>query len=34
MGAKLLVAGGFNANLAEPERDHMGEVIAAAIATE
>ena len=33
-GAKLLVAGDFNANLAEPEGDRRGEDIAAALATE
>ena len=34
MGAELLVAGGFNVNLAEPEGDRRGEDIAAAMATE
>ena len=34
MGAKLLVSGYFNANLAEPEGDRRGEDIAAAMATE
>ena len=34
MGAELLVAGDFNANLAEPEGDQRGEDIAAAMATE
>ena len=34
MGAELLVAGGFNANLAEPEGDQRGEDITAAMATE
>ena len=33
MGAKLLVAGYFNSNLAEPEGDRRGEDIAAAMAT-
>ena len=31
MGAGLLVAGDFNANLAEPEEDRRGEDIAAAM---
>ena len=34
MGAKLLVAGDFIANLAEPEGDRRGEYIAAAMVTE
>ena len=34
MGAKLLVAGDFNANIVEPEGDRRGEDIAAAMATE
>ena len=34
MGAKLLVAGDFNANLVEPEGDQRGEDISAAMATE
>ena len=34
MGAKLLVAGEFNANLAEPEGDWRGENIVAAMSTE
>ena len=33
-GAKLLVAGDLNANLADPEGDRRGEHIAAALATE
>ena len=33
MGAKLLVAGDFNANLAEPEGYRKGEDIATAMAT-
>ena len=33
-GARLLVAGDFNVNLAEPEGDRRGEDIAAAMATE
>ena len=33
-GAKLLVAGDFNVNLAKPEGDRRGEDIAAAMATE
>ena len=33
-GAKLLVAGYMNANLAEPEGDRRGEDIAAALSTE
>ena len=34
MGAELLMAGDFNANLAEPEGDQRGEDIATAMATE
>ena len=34
MGNGLLVAGDFNANLADPEGDWRGEDIAAAMATE
>ena len=34
MGAELLVAGDFNANLAEPEGDPRGEDIASELATE
>ena len=33
-GAKMLVAGDFNANLAEPEGDRRGEDIATALGTE
>ena len=33
-GAKMLVDGGFNVNLAEPEGDRRGEDIAASMATE
>ena len=33
-GAELLLVGGFNSNLAEPEGDRRGEDIAAAMATE
>ena len=33
-GAEMLVAGGFNVNLAEPEGDRRGEDIAAAMETE